>query len=964
MIARFLGNLLSIKPNEWDGVLYFFLVLLIFSFGASFARSIGMTLLVQNLGGDKLPVMFILIDLAVMIGSLTYAHYTKKFSGITILGFFLLATAGFSIIVQFLFFLMATTHLNLRWVYGFFFVGFLFFYILISIHTGSVIASYFTAVQVKRLTAVINSGIPIGGALGGSSLVILLNVFHFQPQQLVIVLGWACLGAFALLHLINARLSMVRVGKTETKTHHNPFHELVTAFKYMMGSKLMVFMSMGLMLFVIGNKLLEYQYQTIIYFQIFPNATQRATFFAIYEIFANLAWLFIQLFLTSRIVIGLGVGASNLLYPALSATAALALFTFFYSKAHGHLQGNEFIMLSLGIFTQFINQEMRGALRTPANNLLFNAVPPNLWGTTKAFLNGIVFPFSTVIAGTLLILVTETNHPLVGFHSALSLEQQSYGLPLVVLVVSILGIIVALPQWAAYNQGVFGLLNRELFGRQVDLKTSSKSNDLKHVIETKLESNDPYHVVAALEMIRVLRLTYFASQVGELLLKTQIFQIKERCIHTLSALPPQSQVSVNYLVEALKTERDPEVLPLLLKNLAQFKTININDQVEKFLTHTTAKVFVEACLYLYNHPLYQNKSNLETKLLERLEKADSSHLTLYLYGLGELCQARHSDRVLPFIESTQPEVRLAAFTAFIRMQKGQLDSYKALLLQALHSPDKEIKLVALRALKECQLEGQSLEEWKPILLLLGAKDRTLVNESKELLRLSLGTCKIALTTQIFSEEVTVQQRFEILSLIYSRLTEEQRRLLRQKAATALKKFIKIHALLKVHEGMNSTSKVHDLITKILQEISENHLLHILTIITFIADKNLEFFQRVSRGLLSSSRANQGNALEVLSNAGERYLTSQLLKYFDERLNDLLAIERLYFLLFGEELKINADNYEKNLIALNHDMLKASIIYLEKEKTNLLKLEQVDKKVKELLIESPSHPAPLPPSLNV
>lgn len=123
MKAHLLGKLLSIKPNEWEGVSYLFLVLLVFSFGASFARSISMALLVEKVGGDKLPHMFILIDLTVMIGFILYAHYTKKFSGINIFKFFLMSTAIFSIIVQALFFWWAQQ----KWVYGFFFVGFSFF---------------------------------------------------------------------------------------------------------------------------------------------------------------------------------------------------------------------------------------------------------------------------------------------------------------------------------------------------------------------------------------------------------------------------------------------------------------------------------------------------------------------------------------------------------------------------------------------------------------------------------------------------------------------------------------------------------------------------------------------------------------------------------------------------------------------------------------------------------------------
>jgi ATP/ADP translocase/HEAT repeat protein len=942
MVARFLGNWFSIKPNEWDGVVYFFLVLLVFSFGASFARSLGMTLLVDKLGGEQLPLMFIFIDLAVMVGSILYAHSTKKFSGLVILDFFLLSTAVFSVIVQALFFL--TT--QFRWVYGFFFVGFFFFYILISIHVGSVIASYFTAVQVKRVTPVINAGFPIGGVLGGSTLIVLLNVFQFQPQQLVVVLGVACLSAFFVLRLINARLSPVRAGNEQFKSHKNPISELIIAFQYIVSSKLMIYMSLGLVLFVIANKLLEYHYQTIIYYEVFPDATQRATFFATYEVFANLAWLVVQLFFTSRIVMNWGVGASNVLYPVFSATVALALFIYFYLTTHSQIPENVFVMLGLGMITQFVNQEMRGALRTPTNNLLFNAIPPNQWGVNKAFLNGIVYPFSTVIAGTLLILMTGNNEGY--FQSAFSEQQLHYLLPLIVFVVSVLGVLVAFPQWAAYDKGVFGLLHRDLFvERPIDVKVGGRGNSsLKQVIQQKLSSTDPYHVVAALEMIRVLRLNYFVNQVGNLFLKTQVFKVKEHCIKTLAALP-QSHSNLTYLVEALQTEKDANVLPLILKNLARFKSVNFNDTIEKLLAHPTPKVFVEACISLHSHPSYRHKRVIEKKIIERLLKSKPPDTALYLYALGELRQSHYSNKVLPFMDNENPAVRLAAFTAFIRMLEGQLDPHKLRLLEALNSPDKEMKIVALRALKECQ----SLDNWLPIIRLLGAKDRALVIESKELLRLSLGICKPVLVETMYSDNISVSQRFEILSLIYPKLSNEQRQRLRQDADESLKKFIKINWLIKLHETIKQTSKAHDLIGKALQEIADEHLHHVLTIITFASDQNIEFFQKVSRGLQSLSRANQGNALEVLSNAKERYLVSRVLKYFDERINDQKAVNRIHVALFGESLRIDESHYEEQLHALNNDMIMACLLYIEQQKTGILKLEKVNNKVRKLLTES-------------
>ncbi|MCV6637950.1 hypothetical protein [Candidatus Albibeggiatoa sp. nov. NOAA] len=956
-LARFFSTLFPVKPNEWDGVIYFFFIMLVYSIGASFSRTIGTTLLVSHLGGDKLPIAFIVVDLSVMVGSLAYAHYTKKVTGLSILGFFFLTNTLFSVIVQGLFFLheqfeqgmnLGGYIFSLEWVYGFFFVGFYFFYILINIHVSSVIASYFTAVQVKRVMPVISAGMPIGGALGGIMFMLLLNIFQFQPQRLVFVLGLASLTSFGMLYLVRSRLTPVRAS-VDNRSTKNPFRELVGAFKYVAGSKLMIFMSLGLMCFVIGNKLLEYQYQVIIYPKVYPSENERAAFFATYEIFANLMLLFVQLFITSRLIVSLGVGASNMLYPLLSGLAGLGLtlyFTQFYAPPEALPVGypDAAFMLGLAVFAQFINQEMRIALRAPAHNMLFNAIPPNQWGTNKAFLNGIVFPVSTVIAGTTTLVLAAgtgisgvTDPNLLAEH--LEAERAvTYILPIIAMAAAALGVLLSLPQWAAYNQGVFGLLNRELFdGRSGEIKASSKSNNLRQVIEEKLSSADHYHVIAALEMIRVLRLGYFATQVGNLLLKTPNNEIKKHCINTLAALP-QSNTNITYLIEALKTEKDETIIPQILKNLSLFKNVNLNAHIEKLLSSETPAIFVEACLCLYKHPMYPRKQEIERKILARIKKPvtpeEHSEFPLYLYAVGELKKATYGNMVLPFVEHENPEISAAAFTAYIRMLEGNLEPHKDMLIKALSSTSKEMKITALRALKECQ----PLEDWSPIIHLLGVKDRTIVSESKELLRLNLLDCKNALITHIYSKMATVQERFECLSLVYNKLTDGQQKKLRDMADDSLKKFVRVNGLLKLHLMISWKTKTYDLICKILQEIAESYLLNVLTVITYASEQNLEFFQRVSRGLLSNSRANQGNALEVLSNAGEKYLSGRVLRYFDEKISDIQAVNRIHVALFGENLRVDEGSYISELIRLDQPMLRACLHYIQKEKTGHFKLK--------------------------
>lgn len=911
-MLRLLGKLFSIKPNEWEAVTYFFSIILILSFGFSISRSIGMTLLVEYLGGEILPNIFMLIDLSAMFGLLIYAHYTKTKSAISILGVFLLIAIVFSIAARFLFFLKDD------WVYGLFMVGFFFIYILISIHITSVVAEYFSTVQLKRVTGFINAGFPIGGALGGGTLILLLQ--FIDPKWLVLVLAVTSLLGFILVRRVDARLSPIRSGHSISQAKRSPVKEMLGAFSYIMHSKLMIYMALGLLLFVIASKLLEYQYQGMIYPEEFKDATERATFFATYEFFGNLAWLLIQLFFTSRIIVRLGVGPSNMLHPILMGGVAVGLLFHF-----GFITG---------IVAQFVNQEMRGGLRTPTNNLLFNAIPPNMWGATKAFLNGIVFPVATVIASLSLIALRET----------VLLENLELILPLLVLGLSILSVLVAFPQWAAYNDGVFGLLNRTLFARRANV---GKTASLNHIIEEKLQSTDGQDAIAALEMVRVMKMRSFTQQVGRLLRRTSDLRVKRHCVETLATLP-KSEAVMTHLVNAIKVERNPNILILLLDELRQFSPRDpiVHRVVENLLEHPVPAVFGMACLCLYETPTYSHKNNLEERILLRLSKSDLPEFHHYLNALGALRKSDYRDLVKPFLEDKNLDVQLAAFTAHIKMleAEGQLDLYKQSFIEALNSPSKEMKIAALHALKECTPP----DDWTPVIRLLGAKDRTIVHESKELLRLTLSSCRNSLIQQAFNEEVPVEEKLEILSLVYQRMSAKQRDRLEKHADHALQRFLHTQALLLLYHEHLSGHRVDTLIEKILQEIADNYLLTTLSVITFAANENREFFQRVARGLKSDNRANLGNTLEVLSNVPEKRLVNRLLRYFEEHPGSIPAIDKLYQELFDEPLQINEQNYFDQLLAIDNKLLRASLHYAQKDRNNKLNLLYESGQTKELL----------------
>ncbi len=914
-MTRLLHRLFSIKANEWEAVRYFFLVMLVFAFGSSIARSISMTLLIEHLGGEILPQMFILIDMTAMFSLLAYANYTKKFSGLHILAVFLAGGGLFALLARFLFFL------PYAWVYGLFFVGFFLFYVLISIHIGSVIAAYFNTVQLKRVTGVINAGLPIGGMMGGMMLIFLLKVVN-NPEWLILFMSLAYAVAFMLLSVISKKLTPIRSGhekKASTSTT-SPLQEMQRAFFFIIHSKLMLYMALGLMFFVISSKLLEYQYQALIYPSEYPETKERAAFFATYEVFGNLAWLILQLFVTSRLIMKMGVGASNLLHPVLMFLVSMGLLFRFGFVA--------------GVIAQFVNQEMRGALRTPANNLLFNAVPPNMWGMTKAFINGIAFPLATLIASLMLMLIK--------VH--LSEPAQMFLLPLLALIFAAIGLFVALPQWAAYNEGVFGLLNRNLFAHNSKGKVG-KLDSLSKNVEEHLYGDNPQETIAALEMIRVVKLRHFIHPVGQLLAHTENIKIKRYCIETLSAMPGAENVA-SYVLSALKTEHDPQMIGLMIRTLGQqdLSREELCQKIEKFLLHPRPQVFTETFLCLYNNPHYPHKIALEGRLLVRLEHPELSDFALYLQALGEMKKSSYSALVTPFLDHQNLAIRLAAFKTYINLLKGHLDFYKHHFIKALDSPSKEMKIVALQALKDCSPP----DDWQPIIRLLGAKDRILVKESKELLHLRLTSAKEALIEEVFTQDIAVDERFEVLSLAYTLLNHEQRQQLKQQADVAFQAFVRHTALLMLYRCHETDSPTKSLVEKILKEMANHYLYTLLTELTYLANESREFYFRISRGLLSDNKANQGNALEVLSNAGEKYLIERIMRYYEERPSTIEQIEHIHQDLFTQALGVNVDNYREQLMQYNHPLLKAALHYSAKKSFNHLHLLYEEEDVRALL----------------
>ncbi len=900
-----LEKIFLIKPNEWKHTSIFFFLVFLFSLGATFSRSISITLLIEHMGKDSLPLMFILTDLAAMVGFFVYVKLSQKNSGAVIFKYLSLANFFLTLLSWFLF------SFSYAWIYGYFFVLSSFFFILTFIHATSFVASYYNVLEMKRMGSFIFSGIPLGAILGGSGLVFGLK--FFSPEYLVIVPAVCSLLTIGVIGLIDQNMTPIISLLSRKKL--DSIEDSGNALGQVFHSRLIVYMALGIFFFVLTSKVIEYQCQGIIFPEYFPLPQDRASFLGVYEIVGNILALFIQVFVTSKLLIWMGVGCSNIIYPALLFLGSLNLLVVFG--------------LASGIFAQFINQELRRSLRAPLYNLLYNAIPSSLWASSKAFLNGVIFPFSTIVAGIFLFLVTKYS----------SSEHLLTILPFASMAFACCAIFLALPQWKNYNAQILVLLEKQslpLHSYQEEFRGLNLDQQIEDILAKKNLVNLPI----ALDFIRLTQAEKFLPLVKDFFWEVEDFGLRRKCLQTLSGFP--NVLNPLVLQKAIKEESSPAIIALLLEYLGNFRSLDLRDKILPFWKHSSAEVSSQAAVCLYQNDFFQEKEKIIKWLGKQLQdpKQDPSP---FIRALGKTQNPSAFPLIELFINSPNGKEQFLAYQATGRLWETVPKKYAPILLKGLENPDQKIKLTSFKAITRLEV----INDWFPIVSLLGDKSPVVIRTAKDFLRLHIDDCKRTCLDCLLADHLPALQKFEILSLIHEHLNREEILSLEDLGQKSLQKIFEVHYLqITLLTQYPEEKEWNILFTKCFQELEENYWLWILTIITYQSGKDEEFFWRVNRGIVSSDKSFYGNALEALSHSKEKKLSRALVKYHQFRPTDSPSLKKLYYDIFKEEFSMDNLAWKKRIVQLPHDFLRAVAIYTFGKK-NVFSTEE-NSRVSELL----------------
>jgi len=349
------------------------------------AQTVGLAgseaLLLGKLGAGALPLTFVIASFATVLGSIAYAILVGRLRNDDLFtGLLVLSALLLGGLSWFAQSGLAAALVALVCL----------FYLTQAIfmnHFWTFSGDFFDTLASKRLVPLFTVGASLGGLLGGAFTVVAAR--SLPPVSLIAAWG-ALLGASALM-LRLARRPLRRWGPLELEeADETSVESLKGAVRHLGRSALAAWMLVASLGMVVALFLAQYLYSEI-FVRSFQTPEALATFFGVYLAVSNLAEIPFEIWVTPLLIRRLGVPSANLVHPVLML-AAFGGLVFRFG-------------LGAAVAARICREPLDNALATPVRSLLYNAMPLRTRGRMRAFLEGIVFYAAMSLAGAVLFLL-------------------------------------------------------------------------------------------------------------------------------------------------------------------------------------------------------------------------------------------------------------------------------------------------------------------------------------------------------------------------------------------------------------------------------------------------------------------------------------------------------------------------------------------------------------------------------
>ncbi len=369
----------DVRSGERSRFLFFAGLFTLITLGQTLGLAGSEALFIAELGADKLPITFILAAAATIVMSILYAVRVGVVRN-DVLFLHMLLLSG-SLLVAAWFGLEAFKW----WILPALVCGWYAMQSIFLNHFWTFCGDYFDTIASKRLVPLFTIGSSFGGLLGG---LLALGLIRFVgPASLIAAWGIVLMLSAVLLRVF--RRPLRRWGPLELEeADETSLENMVAATKYIGSSALARWLVLSALGMVMTFFLAQYLYSDI-FVTHFPEPDQLATF--LYFVVTNLIEIAFEVAFTPWLIRYVGVPGGNLIHPLLMILGFGGL-AFRYGVV-------------AGVAARAGRELMDNAMAAPIRSLMQNAIPQRFRGRVRAFLEGMVVYAGMAVAGLVLLLV-------------------------------------------------------------------------------------------------------------------------------------------------------------------------------------------------------------------------------------------------------------------------------------------------------------------------------------------------------------------------------------------------------------------------------------------------------------------------------------------------------------------------------------------------------------------------------
>jgi CRP-like cAMP-binding protein/ATP/ADP translocase len=603
--------------QEYGKVFLLFAYLFCVVSASTIGRTAADTLFLSRFDNSYLSLMYLPQALVMIMAGILFQRYSPKVRLESLMKILIPLISVLVLVSRF------GVGLELRWVFPVIYIGYDVFNFLMIVCFWQFATSVMNQRKAKQMIGIVGSGGITGGILSG-----------FGLKALVPLVGTANLIYFyAGLQLLGLVAVYLILSFAKESIEAKPAQPRITTAKQAVQRKSGLFASVPHLKYVailsaalvLSLTLIDYQFKVILRGTLQNEAL--AGFMGSFYGFSGLIALFVQLFISSRILTRFGVMTALLVFPITLIAGSFGILVL--------------PVLAMAVIVKGSDKVVGDTLYSSVSQLVMFPVPPEWRGRAKSFLDGIVRNGAKGMAAICLLIVTRLLAP----------EQLSY----IVLVLLVIGIIAGVKVKKAYLHTL--LSNLKTGGddlQKVELNLMDPAS--RQILIDALSTPDKQQALYAFGLLREMDSFDLTPHLDELLHHS----IPEMCIEALTYVEQKVPDGFEPILQSLVATDNNQMKAKAILALAAYAKEEYVDEITVHLEDQSVEVQAAAIAGLVKYYSIEGMFRAVGKLKQMMESGQEEERIAMAALFGQIRVKNFYKPLISLLQDSSPQVRIRA----------------------------------------------------------------------------------------------------------------------------------------------------------------------------------------------------------------------------------------------------------------------------------------------------------------